>query len=127
MKTHPAVIATAALIALAGTAAAHHSFAMFDQEHPQEIVGTVREFRYTNPHSFIVLDITDQDGNSETWDLEGGSPGALARYGWAATSLRSGDVVRMIIHPLRSGAPGGSWNVDGIRFIDGSPIVKRPP
>jgi hypothetical protein len=120
-------IAGAALAALAGlltsVAAAHHSFAAYDSMHPLEAVGTVREFIYTNPHSIIVLDITDRDGNVDTWILEGSGPGMLVRSGWNATSLKPGDVVRMTIEPLRSGAHGGAWDTDKIRFIDGTPIV----
>src|SRR5499427_5924350 len=126
MKTYLAtVFAGAALVAFTGMAAAHHSFAMFDQEHPQEVTGVVKEFRYTSPHSFIILEIKDKDGNVEAWNLEGGSPSALARDGWNAKSIKTGDVLRMTIEPLRSGAPGGSWNVNRIRFEDGKPIVAK--
>jgi hypothetical protein len=60
--------------AAAGGAQAHHSFAMFDQEHPIEIAGTVVEFRYTNPHSCILLDVKAEDGDDTVWTLEGPSP-----------------------------------------------------
>jgi hypothetical protein len=104
---------------------AHHSFAMFDQDHPIEVVGTVKEFKYTSPHSFIILEVTDKDGNVELWNLEGGSPSAIARDGWSAKSLKPGDVVRITIEPLRSGAPGGAWNVNKIHFLDGQPIAPK--
>jgi hypothetical protein len=119
------VVAGAAVAALTGAAAAHHSFAMFDQEHPQEVTGVVKEFKYTSPHSFIILEIKDKDGNSEAWNLEGGSPSALARDGWNAKALKAGDQIRITIEPLRSGAPGGAWNVNRIKFIDGQPIVPK--
>jgi hypothetical protein len=126
MKTYLAtVVAGAAVVAFTGAAVAHHSFAMFDQEHPQEVTGVVKEFKYTSPHSFIILDIKDKDGNSEAWNLEGGSPSALARDGWNAKSLKSGDEIRLTIEPLRSGAPGGAWNVNRIKFMDGQPIVPK--
>jgi hypothetical protein len=129
MKTYPATVAAGAALAaftmLTGMAAAHHSFAMFDQDHPMEVTGTVREFKYTSPHTFIILEIKDKDGNVEAWNLEGGSPSALARDGWHAKSLKSGDVLQMTINPLRSGAPGGAWNVNRIRFQDGKPIVPK--
>jgi hypothetical protein len=132
MKTYLATAcAAAALVAVGGsmfarTAHAHHSFAMFDQEHPMEVVGTVKEFRYTSPHSFIILEIKDKDGNVEVWNLEGGSPSAISRDGWTAKSVKPGDVVRITIEPLRSGAPGGAWNVNRIRFLDGAPIASKP-
>ena len=120
-----AVFAGAAVVAFSGAAIAHHSFAMFDQEHPQEVTGVVKEFKYTSPHSFIVLDIKDKDGNTEAWNLEGGSPSALARDGWNSKSLKPGDQLRLTIEPLRSGAPGGSWNVNKIKFMDDKPIVPK--
>src|SRR5215470_12239921 len=119
MKTFRAsVFAGTAFIAFTGMAVAHHSFAMFDQEHPQEVTGVVKEYKYTSPHSFIVLDIKDKDGNTEAWNLEGGSPSALARDGWNSKSLKPGD-------QLRRGAPGGSWNVNKIKFMDDKPIVPK--
>jgi hypothetical protein len=102
---------------------AHHSFAIFDHEHPFELSGVVKEFKYTSPHSFIRVEVKDKDGNSETWNLEGGNPSALARDGWTSTTLKAGDELQMTIDPLRSGAPGGSWNVNKIKFKDGRPIT----
>jgi hypothetical protein len=116
-----------AVIALTGAVAAHHSFAMFDQEHPVEVTGVVKEYKYTSPHSFIILEIKDKDGNSEAWNLEGGSPSALARDGWTSKSLKPGDELKMTIEPLRSGAPGGAWNVNKIKFKSGDPIVAKKP
>lgn len=107
----------------AGPGHAHHSFAMFDHEHPLEVTGVVKEFKYTSPHSLIRLEVKDRDGNSETWNLEGGSPSALTRDGWTSKTLKSGDELQITIDPLRSGAPGGYWNVNKIKFKDGKPIV----
>ena len=90
-----------------------------------QVTGVVKDFKYTSPHSFIVLEIKDKDGSSEAWNLEGGSPSALARDGWSAKSLKSGDQIRLTIEPLRSGAPGGAWNVNRIKFMDGQPIVPK--
>jgi hypothetical protein len=126
MKTYLATaLAGAAFVGFTGMAIAHHSFAMFDQEHPQEVTGIVKDFKYTSPHSFIILDIKDKEGNAEAWNLEGGSPSALARDGWTSKSLKTGDELRLTIEPLRSGAPGGAWNVNRIKFMDGKPIVPK--
>ena len=124
MKTYLAtMLVGAAFVGFTGMAIAHHSFAMFDQEHPQEVTGVVKEYKYTSPHSFIVLDIKDKDGNTEAWNLEGGSPSALARDGWNSKSLKPGDELRLTIEPLRSGAPGGAWSPKKASFKNGSPIV----
>jgi hypothetical protein len=125
MKYLAPIFASAAFVAMTGAVAAHHSFAMFDQEHPVEMNGMVKEFKYTSPHSFIVLDVKDKDGNVEAWNLEGGSPSALARDGWTSKSLKPGDELIMTVDPLRSGAPGGSWNVNKVKFKDGKPIAAK--
>ena len=126
MKSHmTTLLVGAALVAMGGAALAHHSFAMFDQEHPLDLTGTVKEWKYTAPHVFIVLDVKDTDGTSQVWNLEGNAPNALARDGWSSKTLKPGDEVTMKVDPLRSGAPGGSWNVNKIKFKSGDPIV--PP
>jgi Family of unknown function (DUF6152) len=113
----------AALLALGGTALAHHSFAMFDQEHPVELTGTVKEWKYTAPHAFIILEVKETDGTSQVWSLEGGAPSGLIRDGWTSKTLKPGDEVKLMVDPLRSGAPGGAWNVSKIKFKSGDPIV----
>jgi hypothetical protein len=103
-----AVVVSAAFTAASGTAFAHHSFAMFDQDHPMELSGTVTEFKFTSPHTFILLDVKGSDGSDSLWNLEGASPSALVREGWASKTLKPGDELKMTIDPLRSGAPGGA-------------------
>jgi Family of unknown function (DUF6152) len=109
--------------AISGSVLAHHSFAMFDQEHPIELAGTVKEFRFVSPHTFIFLDVNEADGSSQLWNLEGGPPSFLARDGWSSKTLKPGDEVQMTVDPLRSGAPGGAWNVNKIKYKNGNPIV----
>jgi hypothetical protein len=117
------LVASGALLATSNSILGHHSFAMFDQEHPIEVVGTVTEFRYSSPHIYIFLDVKGEDGVSKVWLLEGGSPSLLVRDGWNGSSIKPGDELRMTIDPLRSGAPGGAWQANRIKFKDGRPIV----
>ena len=114
-------------IATAGSAvpaSAHHSFAMFSDE-SMEVQGVVQEFKFTNPHTFILLEVTDENGEVTTWNLEGSSPSGLSRRGWSSQALQSGDEVIISINPLRSGAPGGSWDTGTITYADGTPVVDR--
>jgi hypothetical protein len=120
MKT---LLVGAALVAMGGVALAHHSFAMFDQEHPIELTGVVKDWKYTAPHAFIILDVKDTDGASQVWSLEGGAPSGLIRDGWTSKTLKAGDEITLKVDPLRSGAPGGSWNVSKVKFKSGEPIV----
>src|SRR5437763_14604781 len=116
-----ALLASGALVGFAGSVLAHHSFAMFDQEHPIELVGTVKEFKFTSPHTFILLEVKGPN-ESVVWNLEGGSPSALVRDGWSSKTLPPGTELKMTIDPLRSGAPGGAWGVDKNKLKDGSPV-----
>ena len=118
-----ALLASGALVASAAPALAHHSFAMFDRANPVELEGTVREFKYVAPHSFILLEVKDTDGSSTVWNLEGGAPSLLAREGWTRASLKPGDQIRLMVDPLRSGAPGGAWNAGKVKFKEGRPII----
>ena len=121
-----ALLTGAMLAATSGAVLAHHSFAMFDQEHPIDLEGTVRDFKFTSPHTFILLQVKDQDGDTTVWNLEGGSPTALSRDGWTAKTLKPGDEIRLTVEPLRSGAPGGAWVTQQIHFRDGKPVVLSP-
>jgi hypothetical protein len=126
MKRHLlAFTVGAAFVAASGAALAHHSFAMFDTDHPMELSGTVQEFKFTSPHTFILLEVKGDDGSTTTWNLEGASPSALVREGWASKTLKAGDQLKMTIDPLRSGAPGGSWSEKKTNFSSGQPIVTH--
>ena len=120
------ILISATLIAMGGAAMAHHSFAMFDNDNQIELEGVVREFKYTSPHTFILLEVKAQDGSTTVWNLEGGTPSALVRDGWSSQSLKPGDELKMMVAPLRSGAPGGSWTPQGTKFRNGKEIAISP-
>ena len=108
---------------MGGGAAAHHSFAMFDAQHPIEISGTVKEFRFVSPHTILVVTVKGQDGAVKDWILEGGAPGLQVRDGMTSKSLKPGDEVTVTINPLHSGAEGGSYQPMQVKFKDGRPVV----
>ena len=118
-----AVLTSGAVIAMAGAAMAHHSFAMFDQENPIELDGIVQEFKYTSPHTFILLQVKGPDGSVTVWNLEGATPGALVRAGWSGKTIQAGDELKMKVAPLRSGAPGGMWTPEGTKYRDGKELA----
>src|SRR5207249_5720238 len=106
----PEVFFAGALFALSPSARARHSFAIFDQTHPIELVGTVEDFKFGNPHTFIVLQVKGENARSVIWHLEGRSANSLGWSGWSPKSLKPGDQLRITVEPLRSGAPGGAWS-----------------
>jgi hypothetical protein len=118
-----AVLAGLAWATATGAVIAHHSFAMFDTEHPIEIAGTVKEFRFVNPHTILIVEVKGQDGSVKSWTLESGAPGLQAREGMTARSLKPGDEVVVTISPLHSGAAAGSFQLPQIKFKDGRPVV----
>ena len=103
-----AICITLAAAALSGPAFAHHSFAMFDSQKETVLDGTVREFQWTNPHSWIQLTVME-NGQSVEYSIEGGSPNGLARKGWTRNSIKAGDHAKVTIHPLKDGTRGGSF------------------
>ena len=90
-------------------AVAHHSFAMFDAQKSTTLEGVVKEFQWTNPHSWILLTVDNAQGGAEQWAIEMGGPAGLARQGWKPKTLTPGMKVKTVIHPLRDGANGGQF------------------
>jgi len=119
MKLPVALIAASLVAPVSGTVFAHHSFAMFDQDKETKLVGTIKEVQWTNPHIWVQVLVADPSGKSVEWSIEGGSPNGLSKQGWKRTSLKAGDKVEMVIHPLKNGDKGGSiMRVS----VDGKPI-----
>ena len=116
-------VGCALLLAVAGRAVAHHSFAATYQADDRiEIQGTVRELVWRNPHSFLRIDVTDEDGNTRTWSLEWTSANRLAGTNLTQTTPRPLDVViatgsparnpgsaRMLLRQLRRPSDGWEW------------------
>lgn len=102
-------LCAAALSGLYVPATAHHSFAMFDQSKSVTLHGTVKDFRWNNPHVFIQLLSKDETATDQEWSIEMTSPEHLARLGWKPGTLRSGDEITLVIHPIRNGGKGGQF------------------
>jgi hypothetical protein len=123
-----AVLAAVAVVAPAATAWAHHSFAMFDNEHQIKLKGTVTDFQWTNPHVYIEIDAVNVNAATQTmqgWTVECANPGILNRIGWKFNMVKQGDEVTLIVAPLRSGEPGALLKQitlpDGRVFANGGP------
>jgi hypothetical protein len=102
-----ALATLAVVVALAASVAAHHSPVMFDRTATKTLVGTVVQFTWTNPHSAIQLDVKNESGGVERWGVELGSPQSMARNGWRSNIIKPGDVVTVVVNPLKSGELGG--------------------
>jgi hypothetical protein len=99
---------------------AHHSAAMFDLEIEMEVEGTVKAFQFTNPHVWIHLSASDENGVEKLWKVEALNPNSLKRKGWKRNSFKEGDKILISFYPAKSGASKGYF----IRATtaDGTPL-----
>jgi hypothetical protein len=111
---------------LAGIPAwAHHSMAGFDRTKTVSVTGTVKEFKWANPHSWIELEVPDGKGGVTDWNIEMTSPAVLIRAGWKSSVMKPGDKVTVAAHPQQTGEPGGIFV--SVTLSDGRTLTDRPP
>ena len=90
-------------------AEAHHSNSAYDRTRNLTVAGTVKEFKWANPHTWLYVMVPDGKGGSDLWSFEGGSVSVLARNGWRADSIKAGEHVKVIEQPNRNGSNGGGF------------------
>ncbi len=102
--TLPMVLLAVYLACSSNTTFAHHSFAAeFDIKRPVELRGTVTKVELINPHSWIHIEVTAQDGSKETWMIEGGSPNQVLRKGFTKNSIPLGSELLVKGYQARDG------------------------
>ncbi len=103
---------------------------MFDRTREVVLNGTVHQFQWTNPHSWIQLDVLTDKGQVDSYAVEMNSPNNLARQGWKSSSLKAGDKVAVAINPVRDGAKGGLFiavtQADGHVLGDAAHAPPKP-
>ncbi len=106
----PIEISAAAVVAIIGIAPAqaHHSFALFDVTRTVELEGTVKSFEWTNPHSWIRLEVAGPHNTTDEWLIELPPAGMLAREGWNPKMVKAGERLVVHINPLKNGGMAGS-------------------
>lgn len=100
------------------SAAAHHSFSMFDMTRTLSLPGTIKTVEITNPHGWIELVVTDAKGKKVTWSIEGAGVEAFRSVDWRKDTVKAGDKVTIVLHPLRNGRNGGA--LVSIKLADGT-------
>jgi hypothetical protein len=104
-----------AQLALLATATAHHSpAAEFDLSHRVSVTGVVREFRFTNPHALVFVDVRGTDGVVEHWVATGADPNALRRLGWTGEEFQPGETITLLGNPSRDGSTTLNWQTIAI-------------
>jgi hypothetical protein len=114
-----AVLAAFVVVAVA-TANAHHSATMFEQTRTITVEGVVKEFQFSNPHSWLLVDVKDKAGKVTTWGFEAEGPSTLQRAGIRRSEFPVGTKVTMTGRPMKDGTPAAIWvlavRADGKRF-----------
>jgi len=121
--TRVCLVSLGSLTAL--SAAAHHSFAIFDHTQTMTLQGRVKSFQWTNPHGYLELEVTAGPKDVEHYTLELTSINMLRRAGWKSSDVQAGDSVTAVIAPLLNGDPGGL--LLELKVPDGRTLVPPVP
>ena len=112
------VVTSAGLLWAAVTASAHHAFnAEFDQDRPIQLRGTVTRVEWINPHTWIHIDVKNEDGTVEQWSIEGGTPNTLLRRGLKRDALPAGTEIMVDGYQAKDGT--NKANGRDVTFADG--------
>ena len=114
------IVMLCGFVFIAVSARAHHSTAMYDTQNPVTITGKVTRFEWTNPHAFVFLEVTDENGKVVEWEVEMMSLNHLRSYGWTSRTVKPGETITATGSPARSGAP--SMIANRMKLPDGREI-----
>ena len=112
-------------LCMAGSAWAHNNAAGIDRTKTVTVEGTVKQFKWANPHSWMELEVPDKKGGVELWNAEMTAPAGLVRAGWKKTTIKPGDKVKIVVNPMANGTPGGLFV--SITLPTGQELTQQPP
>jgi hypothetical protein len=110
-------LAAISILAVGLPASAHHAAVMYERDRTLSVSGTVREFNFINPHSWLYIVVRDANGQTREWAIESSSTASLMRRGWGRDSIKPGDTVSVTFRPMRDGSPGGE--LETLTMADG--------
>jgi hypothetical protein len=117
------LVITLGMFIAASPVVAHHSATMFDQSRTITVEGVVKEWQLTNPHSWLLVEVTEKDGKKVVWGFEAEGPSTLQRAGIKPSDLKVGTKVKITGNPMRDGTPAAIW-VNAVRE-DGKKLDPR--
>ena len=118
------LIASTLVVMFIAPVFAHHSPAAFEASKSITLTGTVKEFRWQNPHTWIEVNVPDGKGKTVLWGVELTSPTYLVRAGWKSNTIKPCDKVTVIVNPVRTGEPAGIFRK--LILADGRELTERP-
>jgi len=113
------------MLSLAVSLLAHHSAAGVDTTKQVTHEGTVKKFNWANPHSYLEVEVINDKGVAEIWNLEMMPPSYLVKAGWKSSTLKFGDKVTFTARPMRNGDPGGLFV--SAKVPDGRTLTQTAP
>ena len=118
-------VAVVMLIAASMPAMAHHSNSAYQVDQVQTLVGVVKEWKWSNPHTWLYMIVDDGKGGKVEWAVEGRAPGVLGRAGWDRTVLKPGEKVTVHMSPAKDGSKVGI--IARVTKEDGTILGNRGP
>ena len=118
-KTLSIFLLVAGLLIMSRSMIAHHGAAAFENDPAKRLTlkGTVVEWIWANPHTFLQFDTKNADGQTLRWVVEASNPPDMVNRGWSIKSFKAGDEVTVVVRPVKSGKPVGS--IVRVEFADG--------
>ena len=124
-KTLAILLFVIGVLGTAGSVAAHHGFAAeYDTAKPIKVTGTITKFEFTNPHSWIFVDVKNDDGTLTNWAFEMSSPNVLYRKGWTRSTVKPGDVVTVEAYRARDGSHNA--NAHAVTMTNTGQVLLAP-
>jgi hypothetical protein len=113
------------LIAFTISLYAHHASTGIDRTKTVTHDGTVKVFKWGNPHAYMDIDVPNAKGGTDVWSLEMTAPRILVAAGWKSTTLKAGDKIKFTAYGLKNGDPGGIFV--SVTLPDGKTLTERAP
>jgi hypothetical protein len=110
---------------IAPNAQAHHSNVAFEVTKVVTITGVVKDFKWSNPHTWVTMIVDDGKGGKTEWAVEGRAPGVLLRAGWTRNSIKPGETITVDMSPAKDGTKTGL--IARVTKADGTILPNAPP
>jgi len=118
------IVTVLCLLLISVGVAAHHSAVMYDREKKVTLEGVVKKFQYTNPHSWLLVTVTDENGDVSTWGFEAEGPSTLLRAGIRIGDFAPGTEITITGNPMRDGRHAAAW-INAVRKSDGKQFFPK--